>query len=364
MASTPRPSQAKSARRISLGLAALALASACGESSTPGVSVTTSQSDVSFGKPAVAGPPPAAPEQPFVPVGPGVIVQPPPPLPDIVFNPPTSPPTSGQPPVSDICPGPPVFATAPTAATTFVQDQPKPGFYLWQLIKSEEVADNIFSKTAKYTNYEIRNVSPITKRPNPSGEPTTVFTYDQVAPIGGGDTITYTYQVKQNAPGAGVGQVSNIGTPRRASEPDAGVAIKSEVRRNAAGEITGRFDPVTPVLILPLPIIGGASFVGAGTDPLTRSSLQVQGVVKGPDRIIACTSFVQGYRVDAEVTSSGAQGQSAPVVTQTFTIQTQAGGLLIGNVQKPTGSKVSDMSLVGNHVPTAKPRDIPKALQP
>jgi hypothetical protein len=183
-------------------------------------------------------------------------------------------------------------------------------------------------------------------------------------PVAGGGNLTFTYQVKQNAPGANVGQVSNVGTPRRVSQPDAGVAIKSEVLRDASGAIKGRFDPATAVLILPLPIVGGASFVGSGTDPVTGSTLNVQGVVKGPDRVSSCTGYVQGYRVDADVTSSGAQGQSAPMVKQTFTLETQAGALVVGNVQVPSDSKVTDLSIIGDHTPTAKPRDIPKDLQP
>jgi hypothetical protein len=329
--------------------------------------VNNAQTDVVFGNTAATSAPTAPSTGGFVPLGPGVGFSTPPPLPGLNFHHRprfTFPDTDREPVRSSFCPGPPAFATAPKAATTSVQDQPKPGFRLWQLLRSQEVSPKVFLKTAKYTNYEIRNVSAITSTPNPQGPPTTTFTYDQVAPIGEGNTLTTTYQVKQNAPGANVGQVQNIGTPRRVSEPDAGVAIKAEVVRDASGKITDSFKPLTAVLILPLPIVGGASFTGTGTDPSTGGSLQVQGTVKGVDRVIACDSFVQGYRVDATVTSNGSKSQAGPSVDQTYVIETQAGGLVVGNTQTQAGSNVTTSSIVGLTDAAKAPKTIPKDLQP
>lgn len=366
MGSSSLPSRPESQRRALVAVAALGLVTACGSGGVPGVTVNNAQTDVVFGNPAVGAAPVTPPSNGnFVPQGPGIGFPSPPTLPGLTFNhqPPQFP-VDNQPPVrSSFCPGPPLFATAPAAATTSVQDQPKPGFYLWQLLRAEELAEKVVVKTAKYTNYEISNVSAITSTPNPQGPPTTVFTFDQVMPIGGGSTLTITYQVKQNAPGANVGQVQNVGTPRRVSEPDAGVAIKAEVQRDASGKETGSFKPAVAVLILPLPVVGGAQFTGAGSDA-KGGSMQVQGTVKGVDRVAGCNDYVQGYRVDATVTSSGANGQAGPNVAQTYIIETQSGGLVIGNTQTPTGSKVTTSSIAGDITPAKKPKSIPKDLQP
>lgn len=365
MSSSRRPSRPEARLRSLLAVAALGLISACGNGNVPGVSVIDAQTDVVFGN---TDKPTAAPTStgPFVPQGPGIGLPPLPTLPPLNFHhqPPYKFPDSVQPVRNSFCAGPPLFATAPQAATTAVQGQPDTGFYLWQLLTSQEVKPKVVIKTAKYANYEVRNVSAITTRPNPQGDQTTTFTYDQVAQLAGGGTLTTTYQVKQNAPGANVGNVGNIGTARRVSEPDAGLAIKAEVLRDSGGATKGSFNPVVPVLILPLPIVGGASFNGAGTDPTTGSSMSVQGTVKGVDRVTGCTDYVQGYRVDAMVTSSGTDGQAGPSEAQTYIVETQRGGLVVGNSQTPTNSTTTYSSVIGDTKPSKSPKSIPKELQP
>ena len=366
MDSSPRLSRA-SRRRTLLAVAALGLVSACGNGNAPGVSVTNAQSDVVFGNPVASSSPVGTPNgQQFVPQGPGLGFPTQPTLPGLTLNtpPPFHFPDNPQPVSTPFCPGPRLGASAPSAATTSVQGQPATGFYLWQLLTSEQIAPKIVKKTALYTNDEIRNVSAVTSTPNPQGGQTTTFTYDQVALGKGGSTLTTTYQVKQNAPGVNVGQVENIGTPHRVSAPDAGVAIKAEVARDATGKVIGSFQPVTAVLILPLPIVGGATFNGAGTDPTTGGSMSVQGTVKGPDRVVGCTDFVQGYRVDATVTSSGSQAEAGPTVNQTYVIETQAGALVVGNTQMASGSKITTSSVIGDLNPSKSPTKIPKDLQP
>ena len=365
----PRADRRRVVRSL-IALAALGAAAACGNAD-PGITVTSAQSDVVFAgasaSPAASAAPAAGPSdgQAFTPSVPNL----PQSFPTLKGfdnnNPPFQFPEPGgstAPARSNICPGPPVFSSAPTAATTYVEGQPKPGFYLWQLLTTEDLGSNVKVTTAKYTNYEIKNVSKITTRANPSGEPTSVFTYDLVAPIGKGSTITYTMQVKQNAQGANV-STGNVGKPTRVSEPDAGVAIAKEVQRNSAGDVTGQFAPTVPVLILPLPIQGGADFRGAGTDPTTGGSMQVTGTVKGPDRVSGCSEFVQGIRADVTVTSQGVPSQAAATVDEVITVETQAGGLVVGTAQTPTNSKTTTLTVVGENRPTTKPRDIPKEQQ-
>lgn len=365
MPSPSRPFPASALRRAALAVSALGLATACGSGSVPGVAVTNAQSDVAFG--GNTAPTPAATGAPTttsggIPVGPiGFPGQTGPPPLGFDRQPPISFPSQSPPPVrSSLCPGPPPFATAANPATTFVQDQPKVGFYFWQVIKAEEKAPKVVITTPKYTNYEIRNVSAITTSPNPQGDPTTTFTFDQVAPIAGGHVVTYTYQVKQNAPGTNAGEGLPVGKPQRVSVPDAGIAIKAEVERDAAGKVVRQFHPTTAVLVLPLPIQGGATFNGAGSDPSNGASLQVQGTVVGPDRVSGCNDYIQGIRVNATVTSNGVPGQAAASVTQAFTFQTQAGGLLVGNAQNPANTKTTFSSIVGDRLPTKTAKAIPK----
>jgi hypothetical protein len=370
--SSPRPSRARTLSRPLLALAALSLATACGGANDPGVSVTNAQSDVIFSgasaKPSAATVPGTA-EDAAAAAGGGVLAAPA--LPSFEtpalggfdngnnsnnFQFPKNDDSSTTT-RSDICPGPPIFASAPEAATTSVMGKPKPGFYFWQVLTQTDLGSNIKSTTRKYTNYEVKNVSETTTRPNPNGEPTSVFTFDLVTPVGKGNTITNTLQVKQNAQGANVG-TGNVGNPRRVAEPDAGIAIKKEVERNNKGEVVAQFAPSTPVLILPLPVVGAAEFTGTGTDPSNGSQLTVNGQIKGPDRITGCSEFVQGVRVDATVTSRDVPGQLADTVSQVFTFETQRGGMWIGNVQTPTNGKITLLSIFGER-PQAKPRSIP-----
>jgi hypothetical protein len=363
--SSSRPSRAKAhsplRRRAALAGLALALTAGCGQDDRPGVTVTNAQSDVVFGNQATPTPA-ATPQQPNIgPQGPAPL--PPPSIPRLPdppgFNNPTGFPTddSGPPAKPKLCPGPPLFATAPEPATITVDGQPKPGFYLWQSITEQDLGSNIKSKTAKYTNYEVKNISPVTSRPNPTGAPTETFTYDVVAPVGQGNVRTITYQVKQNAIFRDVA-TGNLGTPTRIGEPDAGVSIKKEVLRDAAGEVVSTFEPATPVLILPLPIAGGASFTGSGTDAVNGSSLTISGTVVGPSRVSTCTGFVQGYRVEGTVSSTA--GGESTTSDQAFTVETQGGGLVIASEATPTGSKFKQLSVIGAHVPAKAPREIPK----
>lgn len=363
MVSSSLPHRARHSRpaplRTALLVLALALTAACGQSKDPGVTVTNTQSDVVFGNASPTPTPTVVVQPPFSPRAP----QGPAPFPNVPpppgFGDPGPLPTddSGPPAKPSICPGPPLFATAPTPATIVVEDKPRQGFYLWQSITSKDAGNNVTIKTAKYTNYEVRNVSETTTRTNPQGADTTVFTFDVVMPVGKGDVMTFTYQVKQNAVGQDV-KTGNVGQPTRVSEPDAGLSIKAEVLRNAAGEVVYSFTPVTPVLILPLPVAAGASFTGSGADPTTGDSLTVRGTIVGPSRVTACRSFVQGYRVEAAVTSG--QGPSSSSSDQAFTIETQDGGLVVGAEVTPTGSDTTQLSIVGDPVPAPQPQRIPK----
>lgn len=370
MASSPLPFRVRS--RTILALGALSLVTACGGANDPGISVTNAQSDVIFAG-GSATPSPSGAAVPGTDPGPGGDSPTLPMLPSSFptlegfdnDNPPfqfPQPGSSNAPTRSNICPGPPVFSSAPTAATTFVQGQPKPGFQLFQNLTIKDLGSNIKSTTAKYSNFEIKNVSPVTERANPGGEPTKTFTYDVAMDLGKGNTLIVTFQVKQNAQGQNVA-TGNVGKPRRVSEPDAGIAIKAQELRNSQGEVTASFKPSVPVLLLPLPVQGGADFTGAGTDPTTGGSMQVNGTVKGPDRVSGCNEFIQGIRVDATVTSQNVPSQKANTVTQVLTFETQYGGLLVGSAQTPTNSDTTSAIIVGDSRPSSKPRSIPKEQQ-
>lgn len=357
------PARTYSRKPVATAVAALALTltAACGEDSRPGVAVTNAQSDVVFGNQTPSPTPRAnAPQQQIGPQGPGVVLPSLPPIgPPPGFENPTGFPTddSGPPASQRICPGPPVFATAPKAATISVEGQPKQGFYFWQSISSKDVGNNIKIKMPKYTNYQVRNVSPITSRPNAQGPPTETFTYDLIQPVGQGSIRTITYQVKQNAPRFNV-KPANAAPSTTLAEPDAGVSIKKEVLTDSAGKVVSTFEPATPVLILPLPISGGASFTGAGTDPRSGSQLTVSGTIIGPSRVTTCVSFVQGYRVEATVQSTS--GGATTTSDQAFTIETQTGGLVINTEVTPTGSDTTQFSTVGDPFASPAAKVIPK----
>ena len=174
----------------------------------------------------------------------------------------------------------------------------------------------------------IDNVSKVTETSNPyNGAPapvgsgpdranTKTYTYDLVTQRPDG-FVADRYQVVQNAvaqvqPGNGIaGPTASAGAPNR------GIGLVFRLTLNNQGATTSSFQPATPVMLLPLPVIPGETFQSVGVDPIHGTTMVVNGTTLNRKRVDACGNVVDGWEVSANIAFSGtpATVNSPTVVT-------------------------------------------------
>lgn len=314
----------------------------CGLGGGPGLGIEQLQSNVAFGSPTAASKPASMPGLPGQSIAPAAPAQPPTasnPFPAFQFTPP---PTFNfsPPPVTATaeCPVAPPSAEAARAVTPTVPSKPATGWYKWQLLTYKRTGTGTTALAgASYTAYHLENVSATSTVPNPQdrSHPTTVWTYQMVEPDGSGNVWTYTFQVKQSSPGASVA-TGNVGKSQSVMEPDAGLAISSEIERNAKGAVVFRFSPQPAVLLLPLAVTGGQSFQGGGTDPSNGESLVVQAQVQGTKRVDACGQLVDGWDVSGTETSTDPSTGGSVTTDVDYAVATQYGAIVVLLSSTPT----------------------------
>lgn len=326
-------------------LAACVLAvglSGCGLGAGPGLGIEQLQSNVAFGSPTAPGKTASMPGLPGQTIASGAPAQSPTasnPFPAFQFTAPPSFNFSPPPLIATAqCPAAPPSAEAARAVTPTVPSKPATGWYKWQLLTYRRVGTGSSALAAvHYTTYHLENVSATSTVPNPqdSSQPTTVWTFQMVEPDGSGNVWTYTFQVKQNSPGARVA-AGNFGKSQSVTEPDAGLAISSEIERNAKGAVVFSFSPQPAVLLLPLAVTGGQSFQGSGTDPSNGESLIVQGQVQGTKRVDACGQLVDGWNVSGTETSTNPATGGSATTDVDYAVATQYGAIVILLSSTPT----------------------------
>lgn len=108
-------------------------------------------------------------------------------------------------------------------------------------------------------------------------------------------------------------------------EPERGLSLSRIETFDQGGTLEATFAPVVPVLYLPLPLDPDESWTSVGLDPATGQVLEHDAQIEGAERIDACGTPVEGWRVSAVQTLNGGQA----VRTYQYVVAPQYGGLLI-----------------------------------
>jgi hypothetical protein len=150
----------------------------------------------------------------------------------------------------------------------------------------------------------------------------------------GSDAVTITtYEVNTAGvfvnPSQGVGTVATPGV----GEPERGIVItKIQTVDPQSGQQLNKFEPQVGLLVLPLPVVSGDSYQSTAIDPSTGQTMTLDAVVIGRDRIDACGTLVDGWRVDAKQRSSGGLATAAALTIEydvSTIFATQYGGIPI-----------------------------------
>ncbi len=309
-------------RRLSVVLVVIGLvASACVRRGDPGIGLQDVQTDVEFAATKSAGPANSRPT-----ATPAATEPPDPSQFDFGKDfldrlPPTS---SKQTP----CPEASVSAAPEQEASLAAKGSPRPGVYRWNRSGEQKLTTPI-EITLPIGGSEkrlIRNVQRLS-----GGD----YTYEMAQPEYGTDEIVVTtFKVRPAAPNERIGT-----TDQRAGAIDRGLSIVKIDRFNAkTGQLASTFEPVTPVLVLPLPVLPGEQFQSSGVDPRTFDALQINAQVTKRVRVDACGEVVDGWSVEGTRTFSAGNTQGTPH-DYDFVVATQLGAVLISEHIKLTAAQ-------------------------
>lgn len=304
MSSSPRDRGPRHRGPAALTLLLAVTTAACVRPDQPKVAVTKVEASLVFGvKPPPQPVAPALPQQ-----APATVEAPPPgapplPFPDLAFRP--LPPTSA--PARSECPPAPPTAVADEPADIRIGGDPRVGRYRWK----REGALSGFERRI------VRNVRP---------EGDKAYTFETVQPTVGRSTVTVkTFRVKTDpvTQGANPGGVM---PPSRVGEPDRGVSLVRAHELDANGNPVATFEPPSPLLLLPLPVVQGEHYESVAVDPRSGQTMVLDVTVQRRQRIDACGDVVDGWLVDGKLTDTAAGAGAMEVA---YIVATQFGGVLI-----------------------------------
>jgi hypothetical protein len=325
-----------SRRRRLWGVVALGLlASACGQ---PGENIPIGMreyvGDVVYGDQSPPTTLAAAPAANPVPGFPG-FVSPPAPRPAVLetFDDPLTTTTTSPPPA---CPAADPLAVPRDVAGTQVSAPPEQGVYTYRQGGTVLVGNNGGFLPAS-SDHRVANVQSLLEG---------VFRFDVAISEFGAETTT-TYQVDQRG-------------------ADDGVFIAGIRTGDSSG--VDQYRPTTPVKILPLPPVVGRTFSSAGTDPLNRTTIVINGRVIGKTRVDACGDPLDAWLV--EIGNNPSTGQPSRiigpnrniVITGTLAIAPQFGGLIVEEKLKEEGSDSGQPVLIDRTatINSTSPRPLPQ----
>ncbi|HEX9969475.1 MAG TPA: hypothetical protein VGB03_04990 [Acidimicrobiales bacterium] len=225
---------------------------------------------------------------------------------------------------ADDCPPAALNAFPEKSATVQVDTLPTEGLYRWKRGGSEKVKA-LNNQEIAYTGYEQRLVSNVVKVSESENVTSDyddrrniVYRYDTVQPLGSGVRET-SYQVKTNA-GVQRQAAAATGQRVRTGDAEAGLAIKRIVTRDSQGTEESTFE--VGLLILPLPVAPGETFTSVAKGA-RGDALRFQGTVGAKQRVDACGTIIEGFRV------TGTLSGGDVTETWTFLVATQYGAILI-----------------------------------
>lgn len=214
------------------------------------------------------------------------------------------------------CPTAPVTAAAEVATQPRISGDVLTGTSKWRFTgfttsrAGDQVVRNDFGDTAASPR-SVRNVTKISDT-RYSFEVVEVgsstIQFDEAEDDRDFVTVT-TYEVNTaglNAnPSDGVGTVATPGV----GEPERGIVLSKIERVDpSSGQVINTFAPTIGLLVLPLPVVAGESFVSTAVDPRTGQTISHDSVVKGRERIDACGDLVDGWLVESKRRETGNGG--------------------------------------------------------
>lgn len=119
---------------------------------------------------------------------------------------------------------------------------------------------------------------------------------------------------------------------------------------------SSRFDPVEPLLLLPLPVVSGATHEVAGTDPVSGRSMSYTLRVEGSSRVEACGEPLAAIRVHLEDGRIVGPLISVDFVA-TYDLGTQFGGFMLRDETVTAGQEGLD-TVSRNNIATIS--DVPR----
>jgi len=317
-------------RRLLVGLALAAVATACVSRDEPGVAIGSFEADLVFGfsEPAPAAAPPNTPV-PIPPAQPGTA----PALaaPGGRFGPDGDGfdnPFANLPPVNA-----PAVSCPPAAREAFPEEvagvqvtvAPTEGLSRWKQAGVQQVP-NIGD--LEVTGFERRTVQDVEVVRQVAGQPVEVTYATSQLDFFSGAVVVSRFRVTTD----GVSQTGDerteiVGVDRTVvREPTAGVALESlEYLDPATGDLIASSSFTPPVLYLPLPVIPGETYQAAGVDLRTGATLRHEATVVERRRVDACGDVVDGWFVEANQVFAGG---AATVRQYDYVVSTQLGGLL------------------------------------
>lgn len=188
----------------------------------------------------------------------------------------------------------------------------------------------------------------------------TRWTFDVVSPNGDGGVAVSSYDVntqptQRQASAPYVGQ-----NPVRAGEPNVGITLTRIRYYDGNGNQKGEFNPATPLVYLPLPVLPGETFNSVGVDPKSGQTIRFTGLVKSRQAVDACGELVDGWLVHLDVTDSAGNPRSEDVI-----LATGMGGLLVSdhNVESSTSGTVTQDVDVTYSLGQTTPSSVPDSTQ-
>ena len=239
------------------------------------------------------------------------------------------PPTSAR---STSCPEAPVSAAPAEEATLVVKGTPETGVYRWNRKGVQKITTPI-PLTLEIGGSEKRLIRNVAK--SGGGD----FTYELAqGELGSDEIVVTTFMVRPNAPSR---RVAAGPVDARFGTPDRGLSIVKIERFNAkTGQLASTFEPVTPVLLLPIPVLPGEQIQSSGVDPRTLDVLQINAKVTRRKRVDACGEVVDGWGVEGTRTFSRSSTPGTPQ-TYDYIVATQLGAMLISEHIKVTNAQGS-----------------------
>ncbi|HEX2850330.1 MAG TPA: hypothetical protein VHN98_07245 [Acidimicrobiales bacterium] len=252
---------------------------------------------------------------------------------------------------------------------------PRIGIYKWKRSGTVTGAGGSVQQISGLEDHELRNLilepddptDPVRRDPTVNSGPTNVapdpntprrqYTWESLEPqIGSDDIADVTYYVDTN-PVVNRQVLNPVGDdPPNEGEPERGVVLKSIRYVDKAGNAstTPAFQPATGLLLLPLPVFDGQRFTSVATDPATGQAWQYDAQVVGKDRVDACGTILEGWKVTGTLAVSGGSGGTREY---TVIVSTSLGGIVIGqSIKGVDGPNTVDLSFnIGQKTPSPAP---------